>query len=79
MRELNDRLMMAERAFADSDGLFERPWYKHLVSLFHVCIRNDGVNDKLSVGMMKRTTEEAYGWCCSSQSHFLLGMNIDIT
>ncbi|KAJ8640501.1 hypothetical protein MRB53_017195 [Persea americana] len=31
VRELNDRLMMAERAFADRDGLFERPWYKHLI------------------------------------------------
>lgn len=68
VRELNDRLMMAERAFADCDGLFERPWYKHLVSLFPECIRNDG--SELSVGMMKRTTEEANGWCCSSQSHF---------
>ncbi|KAH7651215.1 N-acetylated-alpha-linked acidic dipeptidase protein [Dioscorea alata] len=31
VRELNDRLMMAERAFTDSDGLFQRTWYKHLV------------------------------------------------
>lgn len=31
-RELNDRLMMAERSFTDRDGLFERSWYKHLVS-----------------------------------------------
>lgn len=34
VRELNDRLMMAERAFTDSDGLPGRPSYKHLVSLF---------------------------------------------
>ena len=34
VRELNDRLMMAERAFTDPDGLFGRSWYKHLVS-FH--------------------------------------------
>ncbi|KAF5202476.1 N-acetylated-alpha-linked acidic dipeptidase [Thalictrum thalictroides] len=31
VRELNDRLMMAERAFTDRDGLRGRPWYKHLV------------------------------------------------
>ncbi|KAH7572217.1 hypothetical protein JRO89_XS04G0221600 [Xanthoceras sorbifolium] len=31
VRELNDRLMMAERAFTDRDGLFRRPWYKHLI------------------------------------------------
>ncbi|XP_030541674.2 probable glutamate carboxypeptidase LAMP1 isoform X2 [Rhodamnia argentea] len=31
VRELNDRLMMAERAFADPNGLFGRSWYKHLI------------------------------------------------
>lgn len=31
VRELNDRLMMAERAFTDRDGLSEREWYKHLI------------------------------------------------
>ncbi|XP_065848474.1 probable glutamate carboxypeptidase LAMP1 isoform X2 [Euphorbia lathyris] len=31
VRELNDRLMMAERAFTDQDGLSGRPWYKHLI------------------------------------------------
>ncbi|KAE7998641.1 hypothetical protein FH972_003166 [Carpinus fangiana] len=31
VRELNDRLMMAERAFTDQDGLSQRSWYKHLV------------------------------------------------
>lgn len=36
VREVNDRLMMAERAFTDRDGLFGMPWYKHLVSLFSV-------------------------------------------
>ncbi|KAJ7548570.1 hypothetical protein O6H91_07G017500 [Diphasiastrum complanatum] len=30
-RSLNDRLMLAERAFLDSDGLPGRSWYKHLV------------------------------------------------
>lgn len=33
LRELNDRLMMAERAFTDRDGLPGRSWYKHLVSI----------------------------------------------
>ncbi|KAJ0766493.1 putative glutamate carboxypeptidase [Helianthus annuus] len=31
VRELNDRLMMAERALTDRDGLPGRPWYKHLI------------------------------------------------
>ncbi|KAH6817148.1 Peptidase M28 family protein [Perilla frutescens var. frutescens] len=31
VRELNDRLMMAERAFTDSEGLKGRGWYKHLI------------------------------------------------
>uniref|UniRef100_A0A5B6YQA2 glutamate carboxypeptidase II n=1 Tax=Davidia involucrata TaxID=16924 RepID=A0A5B6YQA2_DAVIN len=31
VRELNDRLMTAERAFTDKDGLSGRPWYKHLI------------------------------------------------
>ncbi|KAL7137574.1 hypothetical protein ABFS83_10G101800 [Erythranthe nasuta] len=31
IRELNDRLMMAERAFTDREGLSGRSWYKHLI------------------------------------------------
>lgn len=31
VRELNDRLIMTERAFTDRDGLSERTWYKHLI------------------------------------------------
>ncbi|CAA6660974.1 unnamed protein product [Spirodela intermedia] len=31
VRELNDRFMMAERAFKSAEGLPGRPWYKHLV------------------------------------------------
>ncbi|GKV11804.1 hypothetical protein SLEP1_g23025 [Rubroshorea leprosula] len=31
VRELNDRLMMAERAFTDSEGLFRNTWQKHLI------------------------------------------------
>jgi N-acetylated-alpha-linked acidic dipeptidase len=32
VREINDRLMMAERAFTNREGLAGRPWYKHMVS-----------------------------------------------
>ncbi|WOL11093.1 putative glutamate carboxypeptidase 2 isoform X1 [Canna indica] len=31
VRELNDMLMMAERAFTDREGLPQRQWYKHLI------------------------------------------------
>ncbi|CAN0900043.1 Probable glutamate carboxypeptidase LAMP1 [Linum grandiflorum] len=31
VREINDRLMMAERAFTDPEGLPGRKWYKHLI------------------------------------------------
>ncbi|XP_011093646.1 probable glutamate carboxypeptidase LAMP1 isoform X1 [Sesamum indicum] len=31
VRELNDRLMMTERAFTDREGLPGRSWYKHLI------------------------------------------------
>ncbi|CAK8533916.1 unnamed protein product [Lathyrus sativus] len=31
VRELNDRLMMAERAFTDRDGLSGMQWHKHLI------------------------------------------------
>jgi len=31
VRNLNDRLIMGERAFTDADGLPERAWYKHLI------------------------------------------------
>lgn len=30
-RDLNDRLMLTERAFIDPDGLPRRPWYKHVI------------------------------------------------
>lgn len=33
-REVNDRLMMAERAFTDREGLKGRSWYKHLVCFY---------------------------------------------
>lgn len=32
-RELNDRLMMTERAFTDRDGLSGMEWHKHLVTV----------------------------------------------
>ncbi|AQL00662.1 Peptidase M28 family protein [Zea mays] len=31
VRDINDRLMMTERAFTDREGLSGRPWYKHLI------------------------------------------------
>jgi len=31
LRELNDRLMLAERAFLKPEGLPQRPWFKHVV------------------------------------------------
>lgn len=31
VREINDRLMMAERAFTDANGLSSNPWNKHLI------------------------------------------------
>uniref|UniRef100_M8AWH3 Putative glutamate carboxypeptidase 2 n=1 Tax=Aegilops tauschii TaxID=37682 RepID=M8AWH3_AEGTA len=32
IRGLNDRLMQAERAFTNREGIFKQAWYKHLVS-----------------------------------------------
>lgn len=34
-RELNDRLLRAERAFLDSEGIPGASWYKHLVLTLH--------------------------------------------
>ncbi|XP_052116083.1 probable glutamate carboxypeptidase LAMP1 isoform X2 [Arachis duranensis] len=34
VRDMNDRLMMAERAFTDRDGLLGMTWHKHLGSNF---------------------------------------------
>lgn len=31
-RELNDRMMLAERGFLDSQGIKGKEWFKHLVS-----------------------------------------------
>ena len=38
MRALNDRLMLAERGFLDTDGIKGREWFKHLVSVFYIKI-----------------------------------------
>ncbi|XP_040371464.1 probable glutamate carboxypeptidase LAMP1 isoform X2 [Rosa chinensis] len=48
VRELNDRLMMAERAFTDQDGLFGRSWYKHLI---YGPSRNDDYGSKSLPGV----------------------------
>lgn len=31
VRDVNDRLMMAERALTNREGLLQKEWYKHLV------------------------------------------------
>ena len=43
LRELNDRLMMAERALTVRDGLLDRSWYKHLVSFFFYIMSTSSV------------------------------------
>ncbi|XP_057506899.1 probable glutamate carboxypeptidase LAMP1 [Actinidia eriantha] len=62
VRELNDRLMMAERAFTDRDGLFGRPWHKHLI--YAPSKHNDygsksfpGVDDAIERAKSLNTTE----------------------
>ncbi|KAL4381476.1 hypothetical protein AHAS_Ahas04G0137300 [Arachis hypogaea] len=36
VRDVNDRLMMAECAFTDRDGLLGMTWHKHLVEKVHL-------------------------------------------
>lgn len=62
VREVNDRLMMAERAFTDRDGLFGMPWYKHLI--YGPSKHNDygsqsfpGIVDALTIAKNVQTTE----------------------
>ncbi|KAK6944901.1 Peptidase M28 [Dillenia turbinata] len=62
VREVNDRLMMAERAFTDGDGLFERQWYKHLI--YGPSKHNDygsksfpGIDDAIKNARKLNTTE----------------------
>ncbi|XP_061371257.1 probable glutamate carboxypeptidase LAMP1 [Gastrolobium bilobum] len=66
VRELNDRLMMAERAFTDRDGLFGRSWYKHLI--YGPSKHNDygsqsfpGIDDALNMAKKLHTAES---WHC---------------
>eukprot|EP01018_Ginkgo_biloba_P004548 Gb_36802 [translate_table: standard] len=44
LRSFNDRLLMAERAFTDAEGLPKKPWYKHLlvVAASRVTAQRDG-------------------------------------
>ncbi|XP_050216841.1 probable glutamate carboxypeptidase LAMP1 [Mercurialis annua] len=62
VRELNDRLMMAERAFTDPDGLSDRTWNKHLV--YAPSKHNDygsksfpGIDDAIQKAMSLSTVE----------------------
>ncbi|RDX90937.1 putative glutamate carboxypeptidase LAMP1, partial [Mucuna pruriens] len=62
VRELNDRLMMAERAFTDRDGLFGMSWYKHLI--YGPSKHNDygsqsfpGINDAVKMAQNLHTAE----------------------
>ncbi|XP_027922478.1 probable glutamate carboxypeptidase LAMP1 isoform X2 [Vigna unguiculata] len=64
VRELNDRLMMAERAFTDRDGLFGMSWYKHLI--YGPSKHNDygsqsfpGIDDAVK---MAKNTHTAESW-----------------
>lgn len=64
LRELNDRLMMAERAFTDHDGLLGRSWYKHLI--YGPSKYNDygsksfpGIDDAIEIAK-KLNTEESW-------------------
>jgi len=36
IRAMNDRLMLAEKAFLDGDGLKGKQWFKHLVSVVYL-------------------------------------------
>uniref|UniRef100_A0A0D9V5H8 glutamate carboxypeptidase II n=1 Tax=Leersia perrieri TaxID=77586 RepID=A0A0D9V5H8_9ORYZ len=62
VRELNDRLMMTERAFTDREGLPGRPWYKHLI--YAPSRHNDygaqvypGVDDAIQMAEISNTSE----------------------
>ncbi|KAJ4768510.1 Transferrin receptor protein 2 [Rhynchospora pubera] len=62
VRELNDRLMMTERAFTDREGLSGREWYKHLI--YGPSKYNDydskaypGIDDAIEEAKKSNTTE----------------------
>jgi N-acetylated-alpha-linked acidic dipeptidase len=62
IRSLNDRLMQAERAFTNREGLFKREWFKHLV--YGPSEQNDwesasypGVENAIASARKENTTE----------------------
>ncbi|EEF48163.1 dipeptidase, putative [Ricinus communis] len=62
VRELNDRLVIAERAFTDQDGLSRRRWNKHLIyaSLKHNDYRSKsfpGIVDAIEKAKSLKTAE----------------------
>ncbi|KAI4380007.1 hypothetical protein MLD38_006241 [Melastoma candidum] len=57
VRELNDRLMMTERAFTDPDGLPAKPWYKHLI---YAPTKHNGYGSRYFPGI-EDAVEEASG------------------
>lgn len=62
VRDLNDRLMMTERAFTEREGLSGRPWYKHMI--YGPSLYNDygaevypGVDDAIQTAKNTNTSE----------------------
>ncbi|WVZ68884.1 hypothetical protein U9M48_017764 [Paspalum notatum var. saurae] len=62
VRDINDRLMMTERAFTEREGLSGRPWYKHLI--YGPSLHNDygaevypGVDDAIQTAMRTNTSK----------------------
>ncbi|XP_071684521.1 probable glutamate carboxypeptidase LAMP1 isoform X2 [Lolium perenne] len=62
VRDLNDRLMMTERAFTEREGLSGRPWYKHMI--YGPSLYNDygaevypGVDDAIQTAKKTNTSE----------------------
>jgi len=56
VREINDRLMMAERAFTDAEGLSGRSWYKHLVCLFLI------LSDNIYIYILRLPRADRWKW-----------------
>ncbi|RLN23627.1 putative glutamate carboxypeptidase 2 [Panicum miliaceum] len=62
IRDINDRLMMTERAFTEREGLSGRPWYKHLI--YGPSLHNDygaeiypGIDDAIQTAKRIMTSE----------------------
>ncbi|CAO2166350.1 unnamed protein product [Urochloa humidicola] len=62
VRDINDRLMMTERAFTEREGLSGRPWYKHLI--YGPSLHNDygaeiypGIDDAIQTAKRTNTSE----------------------